>query len=390
MRSIKASRRAALFFAAMALLVIPSLSAHGEMFTDIAAFGDSLSDNGNLYRLTAHVIPDSSDYYEGRFSNGPVWVESLTAQLGAVLDDFAYGGASTSGGIIFIPSLKGQINRWQPKDVLEETLVTVWAGANDYLLVGSTDAQTAVGNILSGLETLAADGASRILLLNLPDLGLTPDLLSETTTAQAEATAYSLDFNQRIGESLVFFSGDHPGVVIYFLDVYGLFKELVTDPEMFGFQNSTEVSPNFGVNFQNDGGYVFWDGVHPTTEAHAFLAQEAANLLSKDCARVGFDLSMDLFFVDYAGVRFAFTLNYIGGIAGDPDGFYWKMDLPTLGVESDNILGIDHVVAADDLDLIVPCAEFGGNRYAFRLDFVESGGAGTFLWRLDLSSLTVK
>jgi thermolabile hemolysin len=388
MRSTRASRRAVLFFAAMALLVIPSLSAHGGMFADIVAFGDSLSDNGNLYRLTGDTIPDSN-YFEGRFSNGPVWVEYLAAAQGAELDDFAYGGASTGGGFI-IPSLKGQINRWQPQGTLQETLVSVWAGANDYLLLGSTDAQRAVGNILSGLETLAGDGASRILILNLPDLGLTPDLLSETTATQAEATAYSLEFNQRIAESLASFSGDHPGVMIYFLDAYGLFEALVADPEKFGFQNSTEVSPNFGVNFQNEGGYVFWDGVHPTTEAHAFLAQEAANLLSKDCARVGLDLSMDLFFVDYAGVRFGFTLNYLGGIAGDPGGFYWEMDLATLGVESDNILGIDHVVAADDLNLVVPCAEYAGNRYAFRLDFVESGGAGIFLWRLDLSSLTVK
>jgi thermolabile hemolysin len=373
----------------LALWMLIASIGSAASFDHVVAFGDSLSDNGNLYSLTADTFPNS-DYFEGRFSNGPVWVEYLAMNLGAVLDDFAYGGASTSGGFFFIPSLEAQINRWQPQSALQETLVTVWAGANDYLLFGSTDAQGAAGNILSGLETLAGDGASRILILNLPDLGLTPDLLSETTATQAEASSYSLDFNQRIAESLVSFSEDHPGVVIYFLDIYGLFGELVTDPERFAFQNSTEVSPNFGVNFQNEGGYVFWDGVHPTTQAHALLAQEAANLLSKDCARVGFDLNMNLFLVDYAGVRFGFTLNYLGGIAGDPGGFYWEMDLATLGVESDNILGIDHVVAGDDLNLVVPCAEYAGNRYAFRLDFVESGGAGTFLWRLDLSSLTVK
>jgi thermolabile hemolysin len=358
-------------------------------FDHVVAFGDSLSDNGNLYSLTSGVIPNGN-YFEGRFSNGPVWVEYLAMNLGAVLVDFAYGGASTSGGIFFIPSLKAQINRWQPEGALQETLVTVWAGANDYLLFDSTDAQGAAGNILSGLETLTGDGASRILLLNLPDLGLTPDLLSETTVAQAEATAYSLELNQGIAESLASFSGEHPGVVIYFMDIYGLFEALVADPERFGFQNSTEVSPNFGVNFQNDGEYVFWDGVHPTTQAHAFLAQNASVLLSEDCAKVNTDLSMNLFLVEYGGLRFGFTLDYIGGIPGDLEGFYWEMDLATLGVESDNILGIDHVVADNDLNLIVPCAEYAGNRFAFRLDFVESGGAGVFLWRLDLSSLTVK
>jgi phospholipase/lecithinase/hemolysin len=389
MRSIGASRKALLFFAGMAMLLISPLPVHGDMFTNVVAFGDSLSDNGNLYRLTYGAFPNSN-YFEGRFSNGPVWVEYLAMNLGAVLDDFAYGGASTSDGIFFIPSLKEQIAIWQVQDNASQDLFSVWAGANDYLLSFSADAQKAVSNVLDGLETLADSGATQVLLLNLPDIGLTPEFLAETAEAQAEATAYSLEFNQGIAQSIVSFSGDHPGMVIYFLDVYGLFKKLLADPQIYGFQNATDISPDFGVDYQNGGGYVFWDGVHPTTQAHALLAQEAAVLLSEDCAKVNGDLSMNLFFVDYVGVRFAFTLDYIGEIPGDPDGFYWEMDLATLGVTSDNILGIDHVVASDNLDLTVPCAEYEGNRYAFKLDFVENGGAGTFLWRLDASSLVVK
>jgi phospholipase/lecithinase/hemolysin len=389
MRFIRTSERAVLLFASLAVLFITPLPVHGDTFTNVVAFGDSLSDNGNLYTWTYGAFPNSN-YFEGRFSNGPVWVEYLAMNLGAVLDDFAYGGASTSDGIFFIPSLQEQIAIWQVQDDASQDLFSVWAGANDYLLGGSTDAQKAVSNVLDGLETLADSGATRILLLNLPDIGLTPDLLSETAEVQAEATAYSLAFDQGIAESLASFSGDHPGVVIYFFDVHGLFKKLLADPQAYGFQNATDVSPGFGKDDYNGEHYVFWDDVHPTTEAHALLAQEATALLSEDCTRVNGDLSMNLFFVDYAGVRFAFTLDYIGGIPGDPEGFYWEMDLATLGVTSDNILGIDHVVAGDNLDLMVPCAEYGGNRYTFILDFVEGGGAGTFLWRLDVPSLTLK
>lgn len=389
MRSNMASRKAVFFLAAVALLLTSPLYAQDTVFTNIVAFGDSLSDNGNLHTLTNGAIP-GSNYFDGRFSNGPVWVEHLAAHLGAELTDFAYGGASTGSLFPFPPSLRTQIALWQAQGNSAQGLFTVWAGANDYLRLGRTDAQGAVGNILTGLEALASSGVTRILLPNLPDLGLTPDLLSEPAVTQAEASAYSSDFNQGIAETLVSFSEDHPAVVIYFLDVYGLFGELVTDPARFGFQSSTEASPNFGVNFQNDGGYVFWDGVHPTAEAHALLAGEAAALLSKDCAKVSVDLNLNLFLVEYAGVRFGFTLNYIGGIPGDPEGFYWQMDLATLGVESDNILGIDHAVASSDLDLIVPCAEYDGNRYSFRLDFVQDGVAGTLQWRLDIPSLTVK
>ncbi len=389
MRLKRVSQKTMLLFAAEAMLLIASLSVHGETFSNIVAFGDSLSDNGNLYKSTLDHYPDSR-YFKGRFSNGPVWLEYLAAITGADLDDLAYGGASTGYFYFFPPDLGAQIADWQAQGNSSQGLFTVWAGANDYLLLGRTDAQRAVSNIMAGFETLALNGVSRILVLNLPDLGLTPDLLSKPAVTQAEASTYSMEFNRKIAESLVSFSASHPGIVIYFLNVYDLFEKLVSDPEKFGFQNASESSPDFGVGYGNDGGYVFWDDVHPTTQAHELVAQEASALLSEDCTKVNDDLSINLFFVDYGGMRFAFTLNYIGAPPGYPEGFYWQMDLATLGVEPDDILGIAHAAADDDLDLIVPCAEYGGNRYAFTLDFVGSRGPGIFLWRLNIPSLVMK
>ena len=46
---------------------------------NVVVFGDSLSDNGNLYELMRHQLPPSPPYFEGRFSNGPVWIEHLMA-----------------------------------------------------------------------------------------------------------------------------------------------------------------------------------------------------------------------------------------------------------------------------------------------------------------------
>ncbi len=36
---------------------------------NIVVFGDSLSDNGNLYEIMKHQLPQSPPYFEGRFSN---------------------------------------------------------------------------------------------------------------------------------------------------------------------------------------------------------------------------------------------------------------------------------------------------------------------------------
>src|SRR5271155_453790 len=77
-------------------------SARASSIDAIYAFGDSLSDVGNVYALSGDTIP-GAPYVNGQFSNGPVWVQDLAAglglgplspsQLGGT--DYAYGGAET-------------------------------------------------------------------------------------------------------------------------------------------------------------------------------------------------------------------------------------------------------------------------------------------------------
>ena len=61
----------------------------------VIAYGDSLSDNGNLFKATGQPGPP---YFQGRASNGPVAVELLAADLGIPLLDYAFGGATTGIG----------------------------------------------------------------------------------------------------------------------------------------------------------------------------------------------------------------------------------------------------------------------------------------------------
>jgi len=58
----------------------------------IYVFGDSLSDTGNAFSRTGSPPPP---YFNGRFSNGPVWVEYLADRLGLPRNpstNFAFGG----------------------------------------------------------------------------------------------------------------------------------------------------------------------------------------------------------------------------------------------------------------------------------------------------------
>ncbi len=59
-------------------------------------FGDSLSDVGNVFRATGRQYPASPPYFQGRFANGPVWVEYLADDLKLPRNpstNFAFGGA---------------------------------------------------------------------------------------------------------------------------------------------------------------------------------------------------------------------------------------------------------------------------------------------------------
>lgn len=71
-----------------------------QRYDKIVVFGDSYSDVGNIYIATKGAIPLSPPYYQGRFSNGPVWVEHLAQSFGLPLKpylaggtDYAFGGA---------------------------------------------------------------------------------------------------------------------------------------------------------------------------------------------------------------------------------------------------------------------------------------------------------
>src|SRR5262245_57408042 len=83
-------------------------------YTDIVVFGDSLSDAGNFYEANAYPPPP---YFNGQFSNGPVWATTFSQHFGfsgapssAGGQNYAYAGATTgpTGVATTAPSLLAQ------------------------------------------------------------------------------------------------------------------------------------------------------------------------------------------------------------------------------------------------------------------------------------------
>src|ERR1700751_2615864 len=92
---------------AAATLVACSIAAHaaGRSFDAIYVFGDSYSDVGNISIATGGAIPGPL-YYNGRFSNGPIWVDHIAGIYGLTLTpslaggtDYAVGGAEVTAPV---------------------------------------------------------------------------------------------------------------------------------------------------------------------------------------------------------------------------------------------------------------------------------------------------
>ncbi|MGD9216577.1 MAG: SGNH/GDSL hydrolase family protein [Desulfobacteraceae bacterium] len=262
------------------LLCLPT-AALASNFDTLVVFGDSLTDNGNLFAIDPDQVP-SDYYYQGRFSNGPVWAEYLAQEdfLNCTLVNNAYVGATTDGASP--PGLLSQVSAYTNSASVEDnTLFAIWIGANDFLN-GSVDYATSAANIRTALESLATFGAEHILILNLPDLGSTPRYLG--TADEDGATALSQGFNEALAAVIDAFQGTYQETVVYEFDVYTFLQATADDPGSYGFTNAKQVCPSYATagNFDNSAGYVFWDDIHPTTEAHDVIADQILSIVTEE------------------------------------------------------------------------------------------------------------
>ncbi len=279
--------RFALFL--IAVLCLPA-SIQAGPYTDLIVFGDSLSDVGNTAASTFGIQP-GSNYYEGRFSNGPTYAERLSTGLGLGTltrdgvggDNFAYGGAETNGpgGFegLFLNSLVEQVtaylNRLSGAAPGPATLFTVFIGANDFIRAGQTNVTTPANVVQTQLQRLINAGARNFLGINLPLLGLTPDY--NTNPAQAETFSNRAhSYNAALEGVYGAIETANPAVTIYRLDVESEFNGFLANAAGLGFTNTTQPGRSASSgSLDGAPGYVFWDGVHPTREAHALLGEAA-------------------------------------------------------------------------------------------------------------------
>jgi outer membrane lipase/esterase len=279
-------------------------AANAQTYNRLVVFGDSLSDNGNLYAATGNTTPTSPPYFQGRYSNGPVFTELLGFNAGRSAAgaprtgsiNYAYGGARTDSSA-FPPGMRNQLLQYTSGGgtFSSTDLVSVLGGANNIFQAF----QAAAGNPATAQSTMqavavsaAADinfivnsiagaGAGTIMVSNLPSLGITPQFSPGAVGAAGSTLAdfSGTTFNSALLAGLTTVAANRPNTNIILVDLYKIGATLAANPGAFGLTNVTAPCLTGATVCATPGTYLYWDGVHPTAAGHQLLAQLATDYL---------------------------------------------------------------------------------------------------------------
>ncbi len=241
-------------------------------YSGIVSFGDSLSDNGPA---DGHGLRVSS--------NGRVWVDYLAERLGVKLLGMAFSSAETDHHPATGSAKWGFC--WQIDDYLhkmggasEDKLYIIWIGGNDLLKRKGSPRhaiEKAVANIAIGIDRLVGAGARHILVMNLPDLGLTPMMNGQNLHMNGQGlrhrfvddpdggTQLAQAFNAALAQALAPWRN---AVNLLEVDVFALMNRFKAQGV---FDDAVHM---LMVNQPTTKSYMFWDTHHPTDDAHRRIA----------------------------------------------------------------------------------------------------------------------
>jgi len=257
----------------------------------LVAFGDSLSDTGNLFNGSQWVFPNANSWFLGHFSNGFVWTEYLAEAKDVPLYNWAVGGAAGTNQYVALTGIYDQVTsyltymkiakNYDPKN----TLFTLEFGLNDFMNY-DREVSDVKADLSSALIRLRDAGAQHLILLTLPDATKAPQFKYSTQQEIEKVRAKIVAFNAFIKEQADLYKTKGMNVVLY--DANTLFNAMTSKPEEHGFANAKDACLNinrssaldylYSHSFTNDCAhhgsdkYVFWGVTHPTTAAHKYIA----------------------------------------------------------------------------------------------------------------------
>jgi phospholipase/lecithinase/hemolysin len=295
--------------AALGLLAGAATAAAAFTPTQLVTFGDSFVDAGAVARFTGGIVPDASlGYFQGRFSEGPTWVDWLSlANLGTLsipfnianpaftlpppftpgATNFAVGGARASFDDVtplgVVPSLPSQLGfyagylAFTGQAVDPGALYIINFGNNDVNAILATPdplerveiANAYVANMAGAVLALSGAGARHILVAGVPN----------PTNPVGVALQAALDAElDRVQLALP------PEASLTRFDYFGFFTALAADPTRFGLPADLDlvtpclaaVPPGPGIDCT---GFLSFDGTHVTAAVQKAISVQVGRQL---------------------------------------------------------------------------------------------------------------
>ena len=289
---------------AASLCFAGTVPAHAA-YSGVVAFGDSLADAGNLDIFFAAAglpdpTPDALGYFDGRFSNGPTFVDVVATSLSGELtrpslaggSNFAFGGALATDNGDFIFDFAAQVGLFAAATggvADPQALYIVNFGGNDgfAILNGAPLAPGAVGAALAdGVAQLAALGARNFLVLDVVDLAVAPILNGSEMAGSAVSIAINAGIDTAFAELAL-----PADARVFRFDTFAFSRAFAADPGAYGLPGlDTETTCIAILAGPQCTGLNFIDSVHPTAVVHEVFGRAIFQVVPEPAALALFGL----------------------------------------------------------------------------------------------------
>ncbi|PLW55130.1 hypothetical protein PCANC_05312 [Puccinia coronata f. sp. avenae] len=298
-------------------------------YDSLVVFGASYCDNAHVRPANLHRTLKPLPYYKGRWSNGFVWNEYLSAIIGpggrsTTLVNYAFGGATVDNSLneAPVPDLEQQVNAFLSDLSAQsagagpsngKSLIAVWVGINSITKIwnsvlkqeGQARSQTDVQDIMTKAQLNIHATVDHIfeVVTNLihttafkaavPDLLLLPippaqlllvNLHAAKGNAGAIRTLATLSdlFNSRFADQLSGFQGSLATEQrVFTLDIPAIWHRFIDTPAAANLTVVDQPCLTKAGVCSSPGSYLFWDTLHPTTHIHEQLALMMASEIKR-------------------------------------------------------------------------------------------------------------
>lgn len=284
------------FLFALLIACLGTSSVYGGPFSEIVAFDSSLTDTGNVQEFLQSnygISFTEPPYYNGRFTNGKVYIEYLAEELGLPAPvasllggkNYSFGGALAGPGMVASeyfppgwPNIGTEIDQYLSEYTPTGNELFVVSGGQNNMSYPSFfeedggDVSILVDYMVDHITTLANAGGNNFLVALLAPLGQLPANRGGPDEALFDQLAS--DFNTLLVSELDTLE-DSLLIDISILDIHAAYTDIFANPGKYGLVNATDSAFDGTTVVPNPDQYLFWDEGHPTTAAHAILANAA-------------------------------------------------------------------------------------------------------------------